>query len=126
MKIHGIDHFNIRTNDLDRLVRFYTEVLGFEVGERPPFDSPGAWLYSNGHPLLHVSLTEEPSDRNTLPIDHLAFNVTGLEHAVEKLESAGLEYRLLDVPGRSMKQVFVTDPDGVSLELNFADPADVA
>ena len=46
--------------------------------------------------------------------------------AVEKLDGAGIDYRLVDVPGRVMKQIFVRDPDGVSLELNFSNPDDVA
>ena len=33
---------------------------------------------------------------------------------------------MFDVPGRAMKQIFVRDPDGVSLELNFSNPDDVA
>ena len=125
MKIHGIDHFNIRTGDLDRLIGFYTNVLGFEVGERPPFDSPGAWLYAGGHPLLHVGIGEESENPSTLPFDHLAFSVSGLDETISRLEAHGVEFRLFDVPGRAMKQVFVRDPDGISLELNFTDPADV-
>lgn len=128
MRVNGIDHFNIRTRDLDRLVEFYTNVLGLEIGDRPPFDSPGVWLYAAGHPILHVGIArdgEEPAE-NTLPLDHIALEVEGLVAAVEKLDGAGIDYRLVDVPGRVMKQIFVRDPDGVSLELNFSNPDDVA
>ena len=31
-----------------------------------------------------------------------------------------------DVPARAMKQIFVRDPDGVTIELNFSNPDDVA
>lgn len=126
MKIHGIDHFNIRTSDLNRLVEFYTEALGFEVGDRPSFDSPGAWLYVGGHPLLHVGIGDAPSDGNTQPFDHLAFSVSGLQDTINRLESAAVEYQLCDVPDRAMKQVFVVDPDGIKLELNFSEPEDIA
>lgn len=128
MRVNGIDHFNIRTRDLDRLCEFYTQVLGFEVGDRPPFDSPGVWLYAGGHPILHVGVDKEGGApvENTLPLDHIALEAEGLAEAVEKLDKAGIQYRMADVPGRTMKQIFVRDPDGVALELNFSNPDDVA
>lgn len=128
MRVNGIDHYNIRTRDLDRLCEFYTQILGFEVGDRPPFDSPGVWLYAGGHPILHVGVDEEGGEpvENTLPLDHIALEAEGLAEAVEKLDEAGIQYRMADVPGRTMKQIFVRDPDGVALELNFSNPDDVA
>lgn len=130
MRVNRIDHFNIRTRDLDRLCAFYTEVLGLEIGDRPPFDSPGVWLYAGGHPILHVGVESDgdPASRpdDTLPLDHIALETEGLTDAVARLDKAGVEYRMTDVPGREMKQIFVRDPDGVALELNFTKPEDVA
>ncbi len=129
MRINRIDHFNIRTRDLDRLCEFYTQVLALEIGERPPFDSPGVWLYAGGHPILHVGVASDddtPERDDTLPLDHIALETEGLADAVARLEKAGVEYRMFDVPGRAMKQIFVRDPDGVALELNFTSPEDVA
>ena len=134
MHVNGIDHFNIRTRDLDRLCEFYTKVLGLEIGDRPPFDSPGVWLYAGGHPILHVGVARDGNgnggrDRdsdNTLPLDHIALEAEGLADAVERLDGAGIEYRMFDVPGREMKQIFVRDPDGVTIELNFTKPDDLA
>ena len=129
MRVKGIDHFNIRTRDLDRLCEFYTKVLGLEIGDRPPFDSPGVWLYAGGHPILHVGVASDgggDSDSdNTLPLDHIALETEGLAEAVERLDGAGVAYRMFDVPGREMKQIFVRDPDGVSIELNFTSPGDL-
>ena len=125
MRINGIDHLNIRTHDLERLCRFYTQVLGFEEGDRPPFDSPGAWLYAGGHPVLHVSVAAEAAGGDTLPFDHIAFEAEGLTDTVARLEGAGVDYRMVDVPRRAMKQIFIVDPDGVSIELNFSNPKDV-
>ena len=128
MRVNGLDHFNIRTRDLDRLCEFYTKVLSLEIGDRPPFDSPGVWLYAGGHPILHVGLAEDGVDaaENTLPLDHIALHVEGLTDSVARLDKAGVEYRMFDVPARTMKQIFVRDPDGVTIELNFSDPDDVA
>ena len=132
MRVNRIDHFNIRTRDLDRLCEFYTQVLGLEVGDRPPFDSPGVWLYAGGHPILHVGVARDDNgdsdsgSDNTLPLDHIALETEGLADAVERLDRAGIAYRMVDVPGREMKQIFVRDPDGVAIELNFTNPDDLA
>ena len=129
MRVKGIDHFNIRTWDLDRLCEFYTQVLGLEIGDRPPFDSPGVWLYAGGHPILHVGVAKDGNGNSdsddTLPLDHIALETEGLADAVARLDSAGIEYRMFDVPGREMKQIFVRDPDGVTIELNFTNPDDL-
>jgi catechol 2,3-dioxygenase-like lactoylglutathione lyase family enzyme len=128
MRVNRIDHFNIRTRDLDRLCEFYTQVLGLEIGDRPPFDSPGVWLYAGGHPILHVGVANDSDSRSdsTFPLDHIALETEGLADAVERLDGAGVEYRMVDVPGRDMKQIFVRDPDGVAIELNFTNPDDLA
>ena len=130
MRINRIDHFNIRTRDLDALCEFYTNVLGFEIGDRPNFDSPGVWLYAGGHPILHVGIAREGEGEGggdgTLPLDHIALETEGITDAVARLEKAGISYRVFDVPGREMKQIFVRDPDGVALELNFTSPDDIA
>ena len=58
-----LDHYNVSTRKLGDTVRFYEDILGLVNGPRPPFDFPGAWLYSDGHPVLHlndISLTDKP------------------------------------------------------------------
>ena len=62
MSVGVLDHFNIRTRNLAETVRFYEDVLGLEKGPRPNFAFPGAWMYSEGKPVVHlvdISLTEE-------------------------------------------------------------------
>ena len=49
MKIRRIDHFSVRALDMEATQRFYTDILGFRVGPRPPFKFPGYWLF-NGEP----------------------------------------------------------------------------
>jgi len=49
MKIKRIDHYSIRTLDVEASRSFYTEIIGLKVGPRPSFDFPGVWLY-NGEP----------------------------------------------------------------------------
>ena len=61
INVGRLDHYNVSTRNLGATVRFYEDVLGFVNGPRPPFDFPGAWLYSDGHPVLRIPLRHEPS-----------------------------------------------------------------
>ena len=66
MSVGVLDHYNVSTRNLGDTVRFYEEILGLVNGPRPPFDFPGAWLYSEGHPVLHlndISPTDQPQRR---------------------------------------------------------------
>jgi len=76
MSVGMLDHYNVSTRNLRDTVRFYEEVLGLVNGPRPPFDFPGAWLYSEGHPVLHlndISPTDKPQRPDSGVIDHIAF-----------------------------------------------------
>ena len=44
-----LNHFSIRTTDLDASRRFYADVLGLSVGPRPDFPFPGLWMYRGDH-----------------------------------------------------------------------------
>ena len=48
MPLHRLDHVLVLTDDLEATKAFYCDVLGFEVGERPPLEFPGYWLYLDG------------------------------------------------------------------------------
>jgi catechol 2,3-dioxygenase-like lactoylglutathione lyase family enzyme len=58
MAVSRLHHVNIRTTDLDATQKFYEDVVGLEVGPRPPFGNPGVWLYAEGHPWVHVSIAD--------------------------------------------------------------------
>ena len=48
MGIKGLDHVNIKTSNMKDTLSFYTDLLDFTDGFRPPFDFPGAWLLRRG------------------------------------------------------------------------------
>jgi len=126
MHVTSLDHINIRTTDLERLRAFYTEVLDLEVGERPPFGSRGLWLYADGKPIVHASVSDKHASGDTLPLDHVAFAATGLKTLTARLTKAGIDFEVFDVPGRNMRQLFVKDPDGIKVELNFTEAPDLS
>jgi catechol 2,3-dioxygenase-like lactoylglutathione lyase family enzyme len=53
-------------------------------------------------------------------IDHIAFRVDGLAAMRERLAQRSLESEERFVPRTGDVQLFVTDPSGVKIELNFA------
>ncbi len=120
-----LDHYNVSTRCLRETVRFYVDVLGFEEGDRPPFRFPGAWLYSAGEPVLHlndISASDEEPARGSGVIDHVAFRSEGFDAMRAHLAALEVEHTVHQVPGRPRRQIFLRDPNGVEIELNFPVP----
>ena len=119
MAVKSLDHVNIRTSKAGETIKFYTEILDFSEGFRPPFNFPGAWLYVAESAIIHLVFdNSEPSD-NYNPVDHIAFKASGYQETIKRLESANWGYRCSDVPDSKIRQIFLVDPNGVKLELNF-------
>ena len=140
MAISKLSHYSIRTLDLEATRRFYTEVLGFSVGPRPPFKFPGLWLYNGSHDsydnaVVHIigidpndpqGLKDYLGDRDTASLqggtgtfDHIAFAATGLESMLQQLKKKNVPHRERAVPNLNLHQVFLDDPSGVVIELNY-------
>jgi len=145
MEIKRVDHYSIRTRDLEGSRRFYTEVIGLREGPRPPFDFPGYWLYSGEPPKdlqkgpanygfvhlmgyddknpgsldAYVGTRSVSEDGGTGALDHIAFAATGREPMLERCREHNVSYHERSVPLLGLQQVFIQDPDGVTIELNF-------
>ena len=57
--------------------------------------------------------------QGTGTVDHIAFFATGVEEMRERLARAGIEFRQRTVPLLGLHQIFVNDPSGVVIELNY-------
>jgi catechol 2,3-dioxygenase-like lactoylglutathione lyase family enzyme len=137
MHVKKLAHYSIRSLDLEKSCHFYERVLGFVRGYRPPFDFPGAWLYMGGDEAdfgtVHIigvdpsnpeGLKQYLGDKDMLltgtgTVDHIAFLVTGLVEFWNLLKAEGITWRDRTVPGLGLHQVFIEDPSGVIIELNF-------
>ena len=120
MTVKLLDHVNIHTADLAGTVDFYVDVIGLEQGKRPTtIGRPGAWLYCNGRPLIHLIENAQSRPASTGPIDHVAFETEGYEIMASKLTERGLAFETKELPDFRLRQIFVHDPNGVKLELNF-------
>jgi catechol 2,3-dioxygenase-like lactoylglutathione lyase family enzyme len=122
MSVGLLDHFNIRTRKLADTVRFYEDVLDLKNGDRPNFTFPGAWMYSEGKPVVHIvdiSNTDEQQKPDSGVVHHVAFASRGFAGMKQRLTSKCLPFDVREVPGVAVWQIFVTDPNGVMLELNY-------
>jgi catechol 2,3-dioxygenase-like lactoylglutathione lyase family enzyme len=122
MSVGMLDHYNVSTRKLGDTIRFYEEVLGLTNGPRPPFNFPGAWLYSAGHPVLHlndISSTDRQQPADSGVIDHVAFGSRGFEAIKQHLTGKGVSFRVNQVPNSRRWQIFLTDPNNIMIELNF-------
>jgi len=140
MAINRLAHYTIRTTDLAATRKFYSEVLGFRVGYRPDFDFPGIWLYIGDtddaeYGTVHVIgiepgktkgltdyLGEKSADASTGSgaLDHIAFVASDLAQMRARLDRSGMKYFERTVPDLGQHQVFVKDPSGVTIELNYS------
>lgn len=123
--IEGLNHFTIAAADRQATLDFYVGLLGLVEGERPDFDFPGAWLYAPGGSaaILHVIWDRRPPAQQAAVIDHVAFSAAGLKAVRQKLDARGWPYDLARLPGAGTWQLFVFDPNGARVELDF-DPAE--
>ncbi|MFZ5913944.1 MAG: VOC family protein [Pseudomonadota bacterium] len=119
MALAELDHYNIVTGNLERSVEFYEQVLGLRNGERPNFGIPGAWLYCGDKAVVHLIGLEKNERNGSGAIDHVAFRATDFDGTKANLQQQGIKFSEMSVPGFNIRQIFVHDPDGVKVELNF-------
>lgn len=119
MGLNRFDHVNICTANLDRMIAFYQDVLGMQNGDRPPFSIPGAWMYCGDQPVVHLVGVGEPPQTGEPRIEHFAFAATGLTSFLDKLDACGVPFQTGDVPGTTVVQVNIRDPDGNHIHIDF-------
>ncbi len=118
--IKRLDHVNILTADLPGMTAWYADILDLNAGHRPPFSTPGAWLYCDGIPCVHLVEIDAAQNTQELQIEHFAFAATGLPDFLSKLEDRGIGYSVDKVPETPLVQINIADADGNHIHVDFA------
>ena len=123
MKVVYLDHFNIRApkEQLSQIKKFYIDVMGFKEGFRPKLSGAGQWLYAGSNAIIHLSEDENRTARKEQNyLDHIAMRCVGVNEFAKKLNEFSIKYRLATIPEIDLTQLFLKDPAGITIELNFA------
>jgi catechol 2,3-dioxygenase-like lactoylglutathione lyase family enzyme len=110
-------------SDVDAAVRFYCEMLGFEVDIRP---APGFARLSNENLQLMLNRPGAGGAGQAMPDgamptpggwNRIQIEVQNLPATVERLKAAGCLFRNEIVEGAGGKQILLNDPSGNAVEL---------
>jgi len=103
-------------------------------GPHPDFRFPVVWLYIGDKDVLHLTegganvsenrrkyLGQQSTDlHGSGVVDHVAFRCTGLPEMMAHLQREGVSFTQRMVSDQGLYQLFLLDPNGVKVELNFA------
>ena len=130
MPITSLNHINIRTDLMEETKDFYVDIVGLTVGFRPEFGDHGYWLYAGDTAIVHLSPSESDSAVRTNPdgmgngLDHIGLFAAGVDDMKATLAKRGIKYHTNLVSGGNILQVFISDPNGVIVELGYDAPAE--
>jgi glyoxylase I family protein len=138
--IRGVHHTNIATGDLDRLLAFYRDLLGFEVLVDDEWD-PGnevadriigldgtsvrMVMLKAGNTYIEVMEYRNPVGRANEPgrpacdqgLVHLCFDVTDIGAEYERLRANGVPFHCPPQLTGELYSTYGRDPDGNIFEL---------
>lgn len=135
MPLSHIEHYLVATDDLEATRDWYRAILGMEEGPHPDFGFPVHWMYLGGRDVVHIGpsaakageiqkkylgRTSQGTGVGTGALDHIAFRATGLRQMLEYLARRGIAFTQRRASGQALFQLFLYDPNGIKVELNFA------
>lgn len=112
-----IHHASLIVSDAQESLKFYRDVLGMRLTERPNLPFPGAWLQI-GEQQIHLLELDNPDPTSGRPAHggrdrHVALLIDSVQALRADLEAAGVSYTE-SISGR--KALFCRDRDGNALE----------
>ena len=122
MQITKLDHVNLRTAQLEKVVAWYEDLLSLREGFRPNFPFPGAWLYAGDAAVIHltgVDATAGAGSEQDLKLEHFAFRAEGAEAFETKLKERGETYECNRVDETGTIAFNIWDPDGNHIHVDF-------
>lgn len=133
MPLTKLDHFLVQTHDMAMTRDWYASVLGMQAGYTPDFKFPVVWMYIGEQDVVHITeggknvsenrkayLGQQSTDTHgSGAVDHIAFRATGLKDTIRHLTELGVDFNQRQVNDQGLYQLFMLDPNGIKVELNF-------
>ena len=132
MPVTALNHYLIVSKNLERSKKFYEQVLGLELAERPDFGFPGYWMKTGDNICVHLAsqdpnrirdqylLKKHPKGTNgSGSVDHIAFLAQDPEAVRDRIKKNKVDMHVRSFPDAKLFQIFLKDPDDVTIELNF-------
>ena len=133
MPLSHLEHFLIQAADIEATKDWYVKVLGMRGGPRPDFGFPVHWLYLGDKDVLHLTQggakvsperlkylsQQSQATSGTGVVDHVAFRADGLQDMLAHLQALKIDFTERQVDDQGLYQLFVIDPNGVKVELNY-------
>jgi catechol 2,3-dioxygenase-like lactoylglutathione lyase family enzyme len=132
MPLTGLNHYLIVSRNLERSRKFYEDVLGMQLAERPDFGFPGYWLKLGDDICVHLASQAPNKVRDQFllkkhpkgtagsgSVDHIAFLARDPREVRSRIRRNKVEMHYRSFPDAKLFQIFLKDPDDVTIELNF-------
>ncbi len=123
--VKQIAHACIFAHDLDKTADFYKRVLGFDKLFNFTRDGKvfGYYLDAGGDTHIEVFHKSESQFAETNQINHICFEVIDMDAAITHIRAEGVEARDKSKGCDDTWQSWITDPNGVKIELFQYTPA---
>jgi catechol 2,3-dioxygenase-like lactoylglutathione lyase family enzyme len=132
MPLTELNHYLLVAKNLERTKKFYQDVLGMQLAERPDFGFPGYWLKVGEDICVHLAsqapnktrdmflLKKHPKGiKGSGQVDHIAFLAKDPYEVRTRIQKHKVEMHFRSFPDAKLFQIFLKDPDDVTIELNF-------
>jgi catechol 2,3-dioxygenase-like lactoylglutathione lyase family enzyme len=141
--IRGIHHVAIQTSQFERMINFYTDVVGFSVVSRTEWSNNDAIdgivglkdsaarqvmlqagtcyleIFEYSKPAARVADPLRPCDRG---YTHLCLDCVGVQAEYDRLTSAGVSFYQRPGDFGELSAVYGHDPDGNIIEIQETTP----
>ena len=133
MPVTELNHYLLVAKNLEKTKNFYQKVLGLKLSsERPDFGFPGYWLKAGNNICVHLASQAPNRIRDQFllkkhkkgangsgTVDHIAFLAKKPEDVRKRIQKHKVQMHYRSFPESRLFQIFLRDPDDVTIELNF-------
>lgn len=141
MAIQRLDHVNFITHDIKKTIHFYCDMIGLVHGEHLAIDTAqSVYFYIPGETIAILHVGSAKADKKQPKFERLAdlndthngeFSTGAFDHFclalddsdysafIDKFNRHAISYKTYCHEDAALKQIWVLDPNGIRVELNF-------